>query len=201
MAGRPRCRYSVAAMSNPHIPRRTALGFGATALIAQAHASPADPASLLPQCGDRLVFAADPRAGAIIAPGDLTAGQTPLIAWAMEPASRIVRNHSRTGQILLLRLHAADLGEAEAPFAADGIVGFSAICTHAGCLVSGWRPTEAHLFCPCHGSVYDPASGGQVVAGPAPRKLPALKLRVDAGGLLVAAGFTARVGGYTGRTD
>jgi rieske iron-sulfur protein len=100
-----------------------------------------------------------------------------------------------------VRLDAADLSEAEVKFAAGDIVAFSAICTHAGCLVSGWRPQETHLFCPCHGSVYDPASGARVVAGPAPRPLPALPLRIEGGVLMVAAPFTARIGGYTGRTD
>jgi rieske iron-sulfur protein len=105
------------------------------------------------------------------------------------------------GQILLLRLNADDLGEADIPFAADRIVAFSALCTHAGCLVSGWKPSESHFLCPCHGSVYDPAAGGRVVAGPAPRPLPALKLRIDGNALVVEAGFTTRIGGYTGRTD
>jgi rieske iron-sulfur protein len=193
-------------MSNPSLPRRTALGFGASALLPAALTPPAsaaaaDPAALPPQAGDRLVFAVDAAGGAIIAPADLAAGQKPVLAWAMEPDRRIVRNRFRTGQVLLLRLDAADLSEAEVKFAADDIVAFSAICTHAGCLVSGWRPQKAHLFCPCHGSVYDPASGARVVAGPAPRPLPALKLRIEANGLTVAAPFTARIGGYTGRTD
>jgi rieske iron-sulfur protein len=192
-------------MSNQSVPRRTALGFGASALIPAApiptaSAAPTDPAALPPQIGDRLVFAADAAGGAVIAPADLAVGRPPVLAWAMAD-SRIVRNRFRTGQVLLLRLDAADLNESEVKSAADGIVAFSAICTHAGCLVSGWRPQEARLFCPCHGSVYDPAAGARVVAGPAPRPLPALKLRIEAGALMVAEPFTARIGGYTGRTD
>src|SRR2546423_823713 len=34
---------------------------------------------------------------------------------------------------------------------------FSAICTHAGCTVGG--VTKGVIFCPCHGSQYDPATG------------------------------------------
>jgi rieske iron-sulfur protein len=193
-------------MSNQSVPRRTALGFGASALISTApiqpaSAAPTDPAALPPQTGDSLVFAAEAAAGGIIAPADLAVGRKPILAWAMEPGSRIVRNRFRTGQVLLMRLDAADLSEAEVKFAADDIVAFSAICTHAGCLVSGWRPQEARLFCPCHGWVYDPASGARVVGGPAPRPLPALPLRIESDGLMVAAPFTARIGGYTGRTD
>jgi rieske iron-sulfur protein len=67
--------------------------------------------------------------------------------------------------------------------------------------VTGWQAAEGHFRCPCHGSVYDPAAGGRVVSGPAPRPLPALKVRITAEGLGVASGFTDRIGGYTGRTD
>jgi rieske iron-sulfur protein len=112
-------------------------------------------------------------------------------------------DRSRFDLILLLRLRLGRLGlsGAEAPLAADGIVGFSAICTHAGCVVSGWKSAEGQLYCPCHGSVYDPSAGGRVVAGPAPRPLPALPLRPAEGALTVIGGFTARIGGGTGRTD
>ncbi len=60
-------------------------------------------------------------------------------------------------------------------------VAYSAVCTHAGCTV-GYDTARAQLVCPCHGSVYDPAHGAQVVAGPAPRPLAALPVRVDSQG-------------------
>jgi Rieske Fe-S protein len=190
-------------MSNLLLPRRATLSFGATALVAPVASlgSPVDEAALPPRTGDLLVFEEGSRAGAVIDPGGLRSGGPPVLAWAMEPHGRVVRNRFRTGQILLLRVSAGDLSEAEIPFAADGIVAFSAICTHAGCAVTGWQPAAGHLLCPCHGSVYDPAAGGRVVAGPAPRPLPALPLRIEQGALTVAGEFTGRIGGYTGRTD
>src|SRR5690554_1767085 len=39
------------------------------------------------------------------------------------------------------------------------VVAFSAICTHMGCTVV---PDGGELHCPCHGSVYELASGGNV---------------------------------------
>jgi thiosulfate dehydrogenase [quinone] large subunit len=64
----------------------------------------------------------------------------------------------------------------------DGrLVAYSAVCTHAGCTV-GYDPAPARLVCPCHGSVYDPLHGARVVAGPAPRPLAAVPVRVDARG-------------------
>jgi cytochrome b6-f complex iron-sulfur subunit len=54
------------------------------------------------------------------------------------------------------------------------IVAFSAICTHQGCTVA---PGDGELDCPCHGSVYDLATG-EVRNGPAPRPLPEVNVRV-----------------------
>lgn len=55
------------------------------------------------------------------------------------------------------------------------VVAFSAICTHNGCAVA---PAGAKLNCPCHGSVYDAATG-KVLRGPAPRALAAVKVKVQ----------------------
>jgi Rieske Fe-S protein len=55
---------------------------------------------------------------------------------------------------------------------------FSAICTHQGCHVN--RVAGRRIFCPCHGSVFD-AVTGRVVAGPAPRPLPPVRISVRNG--------------------
>jgi Rieske Fe-S protein len=42
--------------------------------------------------------------------------------------------------------------------------------------------------------LYNPREGGTVMAGPAPRALPALPLKIADGKLMVARPFTSRVG-------
>jgi ubiquinol-cytochrome c reductase iron-sulfur subunit len=87
-------------------------------------------------------------------------------------------------------------------WAADGIVAYSKICTHAGCAVALYRtplfpPVDEPpgLVCPCHYSTFDPETGGTVVYGPAGRPLPQLPLTVDRRGHLRAAGnFSGPVG-------
>jgi quinol---cytochrome c reductase iron-sulfur subunit len=87
-------------------------------------------------------------------------------------------------------------------WAPGGILAFSKICTHAGCAINLYRtplfpqasPRSA-LVCPCHYSTFDPATGGEVIYGPAGRPLPQLPLMVDARGMLRAAGnFSGPVG-------
>ena len=54
--------------------------------------------------------------------------------------------------------------------------GFSAVCTHMGCIVS--QISNGTIDCPCHGSQYS-IKDGAVVAGPAPSPLPAEPIKVS----------------------
>jgi|SRR5215210_3520277 len=62
-------------------------------------------------------------------------------------------------------------------------VAYSAVCTHQGCTVAYQR---GKLACPCHGSVFDPARGAEVVAGPAPSPLPKIPVKVESGEIVRA---------------
>jgi Rieske Fe-S protein len=58
---------------------------------------------------------------------------------------------------------------------AGEVVAFSAICTHQACTVAAAGATFA---CPCHGSVFDAATGA-VEQGPALEPLPSVPVTVD----------------------
>jgi len=62
-------------------------------------------------------------------------------------------------------------------------VAYSAVCTHQRCTVAY---KGGQLACPCHGSVFDPARGAEVVAGPAPRPLPEIPVKVEGGDVVKA---------------
>jgi len=70
----------------------------------------------------------------------------------------------------------------------EGLVAYSAICTHLGCVVYAALNTNGQIACPCHASRFDPAKGANVVGGPAPRPLPSLPIDVKADGTITAAG-------------
>lgn len=62
--------------------------------------------------------------------------------------------------------------------------GFSAVCTHQGCLVSS--VTEGAIVCNCHGSHYS-ITDGSVLSGPAPAPLAAVDVTVDGGDVILDA--------------
>ncbi|MFI9030835.1 Rieske (2Fe-2S) protein [Streptomyces sp. NPDC053560] len=60
---------------------------------------------------------------------------------------------------------------------------FSAVCTHAGCLVG--KVSGGTIDCPCHGSKYAIADGS-VRHGPATKGLPSVPLKVSGGEIELA---------------
>jgi Rieske Fe-S protein len=151
-----------------------------------------------PQKGDVLVASEGEHEGQVIKPSDLKLGGPPLRAWPKDPKSSVVRNGSRLNEILVIKLETGELDDATRARAADGIIAYSAICSHAACPVTEWVKAEQGdnnvLKCPCHNSEYDPRQGAQVVFGPAPRRLAALPLAIADDALIVAASFIGKVG-------
>jgi rieske iron-sulfur protein len=187
-------------MAGGPISRRIIIANGIATLsalgIATASADePTDPARMkLPQPGDWLVSAGTDAGTTPLKPDDL-AHQDLVLAWGFDAQRKLPRDGSRLNMVLLMRFDPTTLSEAEKTHAAEGVVAFSAICTHQQCTVTDWLKSTQLLQCPCHQSQYDPRHGAKVVGGPAPRALPALPLKIGDGVLMVAGTFTARVGG------
>ncbi|MCG6496653.1 Rieske (2Fe-2S) protein [Kitasatospora sp. A2-31] len=59
---------------------------------------------------------------------------------------------------------------------------FSAVCTHAGCVVD--KVEDQLIKCPCHGSSFNMSTGARV-EGPAIKPLPEYQVAVDGGNLKV----------------
>ena len=57
-----------------------------------------------------------------------------------------------------------------------GVFAYSLVCTHQGCTVSY---SGKKLACPCHGAEFDPFNGAKVIAGPAPKPLPSIKVKIS----------------------
>jgi rieske iron-sulfur protein len=153
----------------------------------------ADPASERPKEGDFLVAAESEKTSALELK-DIPLGGPPVLAWPMDPTSNVIRNESRLNKVLLLHLDPTALVGVTQERAAEGVIGYSAICPHAGCEVNVWSAEQQVLECSCHFSHYNPREAAAVIDGPAPRPLAALPLKLVDGKLVVAKPFTGRVG-------
>jgi Rieske Fe-S protein len=152
------------------------------------------PDKACPQAGDQFVFALGKRQEERITPVDLQVDAAPVLAYPIDPQIQVVRNGSRLNQVVLVRVQPEQLAEDTRRYAVEGIVAYSAFCTHQGCAVTGWQAETGTLKCPCHDSQFDPKDGARVVGGPAKRRLAALPLRLVDGALMAAGGFKGRVG-------
>jgi len=156
-----------------------------------------EPPPSRPGAGDFLVKTNDATL-VPLTPASIPLAGRPVIAWAVSPTDRSVRSGSRLNRVLLLRFDVESLDPATRALAADGVVAYSAICTHTGCDIGTFLADEQVLYCECHESKFNPKDNARVTDGPAPRSLPALPLKVVDGQLIVAGPFTSRVGSETG---
>src|SRR3984957_17290673 len=191
-------------MSSPSDQTRRSLILTALATAASVAARPAaaeedQPGSdERPQKADVLVFSEGEHEGEVITLQDLKLGGPLARAWPKDPKTSVIRNGSRLNEVLVIRLDPAELDDETRAHAADGIVAYSAICSHAGCPVTAWvkgAEGDQDVFkCVCHNSEYDPRHSAEVVFGPAPRRLAALPLAITEGSLTVAAALVGKVG-------
>ncbi len=142
--------------------------------------------------GDKLVYAMGPKKGQIITVDSIKLDKGAL-AFPLGKEEHLN---------LIMIIHEIQ-SEFKAPthldWVVDGIVAYSAICTHMGCTVD-WHPkaqTPApypHIFCPCHQSMYNIFEGAKVVSGPAPRPLPQLPIKLSNHEILADGDFDGPVG-------
>jgi rieske iron-sulfur protein len=187
-------------VSDCDYPRRTllrgAIGLGLTLPLTSVQAAQEDdPKKARPQAGDQFVYFSGDRKGQVIKPEDLPLGGPQILAYPVDPATNTVRNGSRLNQVILIRFESDQLSDQTRADAAEGVVAYTAICTHQACPVSMWEKDTGTLFCSCHGSQFDPKDAARVVVGPAPRRLAMLPVKIEGGELQVAGAFTSRVGG------
>jgi ubiquinol-cytochrome c reductase iron-sulfur subunit len=91
---------------------------------------------------------------------------------------------------LVVKVRPSDLqlGDGRDAWVPEGCIGYSKICTHAGCPVGLYRAEDNALLCPCHQSTFDVLRGAVPTFGPAARPLPQLPMGVDDDGYLIATG-------------
>ena len=174
----------------------TGVAFAATGLISGDVAIAAKPPEkLAPQPGDRFQFIKGELKDQFARPDALTPGERPVEAFPYDPAENVLRRKNRLNRLLVLRLDPSEMDEETRSRSVDGVVAYSALCTHRACTIKSWMAEERHLRCHCHLSQFAALSGGSVKDGPAKRQLPMVPLALDDEGFVIATdGFTGKVG-------
>ena len=182
-------------MKTPKVSRRTVCKAGIVSGFAMPLSALGQPADRMrPQTGDQLVFDGGDLDGQPVMADSLELNAQPVAALPKEPASGVVRGRSRLNRVMVMKMDPAQMSERTFANAADGIIAYSAVCTHTGCDVINWDADELNMACPCHESQFDVLNNGTVVGGPAPRPLAMLPVEVVNGTVTVAGEFRGRVG-------
>jgi len=148
----------------------------------------------LPQKGDNLVHDEGPDDGKPVT-AESVAKATGVVLAVPSNASGAKKNSSRFSKVVLVQLKPDEIQDEYRPNAVDGVVAFSAICTHQACTINAFNPTSRHLECFCHHSEFSVAEGGAVAHGPARKRLPMLPIAKGEGGVLIVADeFTGKPG-------
>ena len=153
------------------------------------------PEQLPPQVGDRFQITKGPLKGELLRPGLLKVGEAPVIGFPFAPEEEILRRKNRLNRLLMVELDPAAMKDETRERSAEGVLIYSALCTHRGCTIASWKAEELHFRCHCHLSEFTPLDNARPITGPAKKSLAAIPLAVDDEGFVVATGeFTRKPG-------
>ena len=156
-----------------------------------------DGVKIIPDIGDQTGVSEESKQG--IRPEDIpVGGLVSALPVDIHEAQELQGNLNARGKaaIILVRMDPSEIRSQQGEgWDYNGILAFSKICTHVGCPIALYERRTHHLLCPCHQSTFDLADSGDVVFGPAARRMPQLPIGVNAEGYLVAkAPFAEPVG-------
>ena len=169
---------------------------GATFLDPEEAEASTKPEKLFPQPGDRIQGIKGDLKAQDLKPEMLEVGARPVEAFPFDPAAGVLRRKNRLNRMLVMRLDPAEMDEETRARSADGVLVYSALCTHRSCTIKSWKEEERIMRCHCHLSEFAALSGGSVLSGPARRQLPSVPLGLDDDGFVIALDdFTRKPGG------
>ncbi len=173
-----------------------ALVAGAAGLFPEESEAAAKPGREMLQAGDRFQIVRGSLKGETLRPELLKVGARPFEGFPLDPVKKVLRRRNRLNRVLMLRLDPQEMDEPTRERSAEGVLVYSALCTHRSCTIKSWKAEERHLRCHCHLSEFAALSEGSVRNGPAKKQLPMVPLGLDDEGFVVGLeGFTRKPGG------
>lgn len=169
---------------------------GASLATTEEAEAAAAPEKLFPQAGDRIQGIKGDLKNLDLKPEMLETGGRPIEAFPFDPAGGVLRRKNRLNRLLVLRVDPNEMDEPTRARSADGVLVYSALCTHRSCTIKSWKAEERIMRCHCHLSEFAALSEGSVLSGPARRQLPMVPLGLDDEGFVIALDdFTRKPGG------
>lgn len=165
-----------------------------TAKKVEAKPKPKSPEKTRPQVGDILVHDDIEEGVKPILVSELKLNVQQTMAFPQDSSSHIVRDGSRFNKVMVIRLNPEEMDEDTLSNSVNGVVAYSAICTHQGCDVNSYLDDKKEFFCFCHLSRFDPKKAGAVTNGPATKKLAMLPIEQVGDQLIVRKKFTRKPG-------
>jgi len=173
------------------------LGGGATA-FAQA-----TQAKGVPIAGDSLIYFEGDKQGQDVAVADVVKDAPAIMVVAKDPETGMAREiggDSDKAKVLLYRVSPEKISAGTAANGiVDGIVCYSAVCPHLGCMMDSWYAETNEPICPCHDALFDLLDEGKNTGGATSRALPQIPIKEVDGKLVVSGQPTGYVGVKRGR--
>ncbi|HYU46301.1 MAG TPA: Rieske 2Fe-2S domain-containing protein [Terriglobales bacterium] len=146
-----------------------------------------------PERHDLLVYTDGPKKGQEVMTADIVLDAPPVLVQAKDPETKQVRD-SEKALVLLYRTSPDKIPADIRGDTWNGIIAYSALCTHQGCDPLGWDAESKQLLCPCHQGKFDPLQGGLNTGGPKTRDIPQIPVKDDEGKLIVSDAIMSWIG-------
>jgi rieske iron-sulfur protein len=145
-----------------------------------------------PERGDTFVYADGPNKGKDVVLADIVVDAPPITVQAKDETGTVRESEKAT--ILFYRVSPDKIPDDIKGDTVDGLIAYSALCTHQGCLLSGWDAASKQFICPCHNGLFDPLKGGVNTAGSPTRAIPQVPVKIHDGKLVVGDAILSWIG-------
>ncbi len=126
---------------------------------------------------------------------DLKVDGEPLLVFPKDPKGAV--REEENSKILLFRTTPDKFSPSVKSSSVQGVIAYSALCTHLGCVLTNWNDDKKLMVCPCHDATFDPYDKANFT-NPGPRPLPILPIKIENNQFIVTDDFSGWVGANEG---
>lgn len=145
-----------------------------------------------PQRGDTFVYSDGPNKGKEVMVADIVLDAPPITVQAKDETGTVRESEKAT--VLLYRVAPDNFPIDIKGDTVNGVIAFSAVCTHKGCMITDWDAANKQFVCPCHKAEFDPIQGGTNTGAMKTRDLPQIPVKDHDGKLMIGDAIVSWIG-------